>query len=407
MVEQGLESFCKKRVVLLQGPVGPFFKNLSMDLQNVGATVFKINFNGGDRFFSLPGSIDYTRGLNEWSGYFTEFVEKNRIDAVILFGDCRDYHRIAHSIADRKGIDIGVFEEGYIRPDYITFEKYGVNGHSLIPRNPDFYRSLESSEYVIGESISVGYTFWYTAWWAYLYYLFSALYYPRFRRYRHHRPLNPFELFYWIRSLWRKKWYKIKEKRFLECIVNELSKSYFLVPLQISTDSQVQKHSDFNSIEHFIDMVIKSFATHASGKTRLLIKHHPLDRGYNNYRPYIRKLAQKYGVSSRVDYIHDQFLPTLLEHTKGVVLINSTVGLTAVGHNTPVKVCGMAIYDFKGLTYQGELNQFWKDAENFTIDHDLYERFRGYVIRNKLINGSFYRKLDQSPLKSGILWNNG
>lgn len=42
-------------------------------------------------------------------------------------------------------------------------------------------------------------------------------------------------------------------------------------------------------------------------------------------------------------YIHDQHLPALLEHARGAMMINSTVGLSAIHHNTPLKVCGTAI----------------------------------------------------------------
>ncbi len=44
-------GFTGKRVLLLQGPVGPFFWNLSKDLQKRGADVFKFNFNAGDALF--------------------------------------------------------------------------------------------------------------------------------------------------------------------------------------------------------------------------------------------------------------------------------------------------------------------------------------------------------------------
>ena len=40
--------FCGKRVLLLQGPVGPFFSNLAHDLRHAGAEVLKVNFNAGD-----------------------------------------------------------------------------------------------------------------------------------------------------------------------------------------------------------------------------------------------------------------------------------------------------------------------------------------------------------------------
>ena len=51
MLSEGLEQFSGKRVLLLQGPVGPFFALLAQDLREAGAEVFKVNFNAGDCLF--------------------------------------------------------------------------------------------------------------------------------------------------------------------------------------------------------------------------------------------------------------------------------------------------------------------------------------------------------------------
>lgn len=399
-----MKVFKDKQVVLLQGPVGPFFKNLAFDLKQVGAAVYKINFNGGDKFFSPNNFVDFTGSIDDWGDFFSEFIEKYSIDAVILFGDCRKYHRIAHTIADNRGMEIGIFEEGYIRPDYITFEEFGVNGNSLIVRNATFYNDLNENEFTIPEPIQVRNTFWHMAMWASLYYFFSTLFYVRFRNYQHHRPLNPFEGFFWIRSIWRKQWYKIKESGIQHNLITLNSKKYYLVPLQISTDAQVRDHSDFNSVEQFIEQVIVSFSSNAPKESLLIIKHHPLDRGYNDYSRLIKRYAKLFNITSRVKYIHDQNLPMLLEHARGVVMINSTVGLSAIHHSAPLKVCGMAIYDFEGLTYQDSLDRFWVAAEMYESDRELYQRFKGYLVNHKQINGNFYRRFENSELKSGVLW---
>ncbi|MDD2828396.1 MAG: capsular biosynthesis protein [Sulfuricurvum sp.] len=405
MVRRGLQSFKDKKVVLLQGPVGPFFKNLGYDLENVGAEVYKINFNGGDWFFSSDKNIvNFRNHFDQWESYFTNFIETYNIDTVIFFGDCRKYHQVSHKVADYKGLDIGVFEEGYVRPDYITFEEFGVNGYSQLSRDPQFYKSLSEEEFLAPDPIPVGNTFWCMASHAVLYYFFSAVLYPVFHRYTHHRPLNPFETFYWIRSLWRKQYYKMKEYGMQMDLIEHHSKSYYLAPLQISTDAQVREHSDFSSVENFIERIIGSFSANAPKDTLLVIKHHPLDRGYHDYSSFIRRLAHHHNVATRVRYIHDQHLPSLLEHARGVVMINSTVGLSAIHHNAPVLACGTAIYDFEGMTYQGSIHSFWNAAETFKINRDLYHRFRGYVIRSNQINGSFYRCLNHSNLHSGVSW---
>lgn len=404
MVSLGLESFKNKNIVFLQGPLGPFFQNLMKDFVDVGATVHKINFNGGDWYFSSDNVVNYRGSLEEWGEFFSRFIENYKIDTVILFGDCRNYHRIAHAIADENGLNIGVFEEGYVRPDYITFENFGVNGHSQLPRNRDFYDLLMEDEFAILDISNVNNTFWAAAWCAIVYYFFSALFYPVFRQYRHHRPLNLFEGLFWIRSMYRKWIFRFSEKNIFSSLNIIESKNYFLVPLQISTDAQIHAHSDFDSVESFIKRIISSFSTNAPQNTFLVIKHHPLDRGYHDYSKLIHRLSNDNSVAERVIYIHDQHLPTLLEHARGVVLINSTVGLSAIHHSAPLKTCGSAIYDIDGLTYQGSLEAFWHDSKNFIVDKILYERFKGYVINNKQINGSFYRRLKESKFKSGVLW---
>lgn len=51
MIEQGMGAFRGRNVLLLQGPVGPFFSRLAHDLELAGASVHKVNFNAGDSLF--------------------------------------------------------------------------------------------------------------------------------------------------------------------------------------------------------------------------------------------------------------------------------------------------------------------------------------------------------------------
>jgi capsular polysaccharide export protein len=85
------------------------------------------------------------------------------------------------------------------------------------------------------------------------------------------------------------------------------------------------------------------------------------------------------------------------------VVINSTVGLSAIHHGVPLKNLGEAIYDMPGLTFQGELSEFWNQAKNPI--QNLYESFYNQVIRNTQINGSFYRRLPIRKYRSGIRWS--
>ncbi|WP_423455408.1 hypothetical protein [Ottowia sp. VDI28] len=123
-------GFAGKRILLLQGPVGPFFWNLAKDLRSADATIFKFNFNAGDWLFYPRGASSFRGELPQWPAVLEAFIVEHQIDAVLIFGDCRPVHRCVPALTERLGCALGVFEEGYLRPDHVTFEPRGVNGHS-------------------------------------------------------------------------------------------------------------------------------------------------------------------------------------------------------------------------------------------------------------------------------------
>ena len=403
MIEAGLTSFKDKHIMLLQGPIGPFFHRFARDLEAVGAQVHKVNFNGGDWLFYPANSILFRGKMEDWPEFFEQSLIRHDIDIVMMFGDCRPLHKTAHQIAQLRGIEVGVFEEGYVRPDFITLERFGANDNSLIPRECEHYHGLMLPE--LPPVREVGKPFWYGALWANLYYLASTLLWPWFWRYQHHRPLNLFELWPWIRSLWRKWRYAIVQRHLLHDLVTNCSGRYFLVPLQVNNDAQIHFHSGFASVKGFIQYLIHSFAVYAPQDTILVIKHHPMDRGYHDYTRFIATVSRENGVEARVHYVHDLHLPTLFDHARGVVVINSTVGLSAINHDAPTKVCGKALYDMPGLTYQGSLDKFWKEAQSHIINQSLLKKFMNYLITHTQINGSFYKRVKVPDSHAGVCWN--
>lgn len=402
MISSGLSAFRDRRILLLQGPVGPFFSRFAKDLTAAGAQVFKVNFNGGDWLFYRRDAIAFRGDVEEWPAFFRQLVQQLDIDTVMLFGDCRVYHTKAYDIARQLGLEVGVFEEGYFRPDYVTLEREGVNGYSALPDKPIFYLNSVPARRV--RTDAVGNTFWHAASWAVLYYLAAHFLRPLFPRYQHHRPLTVLEGGHWFRSLWRKAFYRIKESGIQSTLVGPRSRKFFLVPLQVHNDAQIHVHSKFASVADFLRHVVASFAHNAPDDTILVIKHHPMDRGYSDYSALLKQLGDKFGLNARLVYVHDLHLPSLLQHARGVVVVNSTVGLSALHHKAPLKVCGDAIYNIKGLVYQGDLDNFWRDAQHTFINENLLTRFRSYVIETTQINGSFYKRLPIPGSASGIRW---
>ncbi len=384
-----LRSPNARRFLLLQGPVGPFFRRLATMLRAEGAHVEKVNFNGGDALF-FPGADHVFRGHAEtWPTFLEELLASGRFDEVVLFGDCRPLHAAAREVCAARGVSVAVFEEGYVRPSHVTLERGGVNAFSTLPRDPAFYTRSPRTSPTAGSP--VGNAYWFMASWAVLYYAAAWLQRGRFVHYEHHRPLTPREALPWVRSIAQKHRFGLRERGVERKLVERFRGRYFLVPLQVHNDSQVTVHSDFASVEEFIRTVIASFGAHAPSDTVLALKHHPLDRGYHDYTRVICEAAAAAGVDGRVHYLHDQHLPTLLEHARGAVVINSTVGVQALDHRTPLKVCGRALYDMPGLTYSGPLDAFWNDAQSFAVDDGLYDAFRARLVASTQLVGSFYR----------------
>ncbi|EAH6760724.1 capsule polysaccharide modification protein KpsS [Campylobacter coli] len=380
------KEFSGKTVLLLQGPVGTFFHRLAIKMEKNKTKVLKLNFNGGD-FFFYPNGKRCKCDEKDLENFYENFFKEKKIDAIVMYNDCRLIHAKAIKVAKGLGIGIWIFEEGYLRPYCITFEKDGVNANSSLPRDKNFYLSCNILTKESIKEIPGGFKF--MAFSAFLYWLFSFLLAPFFNNKLHHRTLFPFEFLFWFRSLYRKYLYKLTEKKLNQKIYS-LEKKYFLAILQVYNDTQI-KHHYKKSIEEFIEELILSFANHARAKSYLVFKHHPMDRGYRNYSKLINELSQKYHVEGRIFYVHDTYLPTLLKNALGCITINSTVGLSAILEGCPTKVCGNAFYNFEGLAYPKKLQFFWREAHAYKPNPSLVINFKNYLLNTNQFNGNFYK----------------
>jgi capsular polysaccharide export protein len=402
MVTKGLGAFSGKHVLLLQGPLGPFFRRLSRDLKENGARVTKINFNGGDWLFYPTAAVSFRGRMEDWPVFLAKMLADGKVDVVLMYGDCRPIHRCVREQTERLGVELGVFEAGYVRPNYITLERSGINDFSTLPRAADFY--LTTSAKPDNSPFPVGNVFWHAALWAVLYYLASSILRPLFRHYRHHRPLTVSEAWPWFRGVWRKYAYYRSDRHIQQRLEKEYSGRFFLVPLQVHYDSQMHVHSDFESVERFIQYVIADFAKNAPPDTALVIKHHPMDRAYRDYTALCDELAQRHGLQGRLIAVHDVHLPTVLNHTRGVVVVNSTVGFSALLHGVPVKVCGRAMYNITNVAYSGFLSDFWSHAQSHKPNSQILQAFRSYLIERTQMNGSVYKRLAKRDSHTGVVW---
>ena len=381
-----------KNILFLQGPVGFFFKKVGQQFTQKGANVYRIGLNAGDELFASRQNYTAYKGKPEaWYSFILHFLKEHNIDKIFIFGDCRYYQSLAVTASDTLGVEVFVFEEGYLRPHYITLERHGVNDYSRISRHPEFYKKIELSEIPPAKYSTPNPIYNWSI--VIAYYFIAKLLSFKYPYYRHHRNFSATqEFFYGTRSLVRKVIYTLRDKKYLPQIKNSLSKKYFFVPLQTHNDFQILQHSGYGSIEKFIIEVLESFARNAEKTMYLMFKHHPIDRGRKNYKDFILEQAQELGVEKRVIVIHDLHLPTCLEHAKGTITINSTVGLSSILKGTPTITLGRAIYNIKGLTNKNiPLDYFWDNPQK--PDEDLAQKFKFFLIHSTQLNGNFFGRM--------------
>jgi len=379
----------QRRVLMLQGLMGPLFRRIGQGLLKAGHSVYKINFNGGDRlFWRLPGGIDYRGTLEDWPAALAQILADKQITDVILFGDCRDHHMVATKVCRERGIPVHVFEEGYIRPDWVTFEQGGVNGHSSLPRDPEWYRAEAAKLPPAPEHKQVPSSFRRRATEGLAYNLADVLTRWYYTNWNNHRPWHPLvEGMGWWRKLRRRKERDAQAERLLDRL-EQSRQPYYLFPLQLDSDAQIRLHSPFAGIAEAMKVVLGSFAANAPADTRLVIKEHPLDNGVRDWEQIACDLAKRFGVADRIDYLPSGDIVPVAKRSLGMVTINSTSGTLGLSMGIPAVVLGTAIYDIPGITFQDGLDAFWR--EHRAPDQATFEAFRRVLIEQCLIPGGFF-----------------
>lgn len=377
--------------LFLQGVCSPFFRVLGERLSAQGHHVSKVNFNVGDFFaWRRSGAYGYRRTMSELPAFYKDTFNECGITDIVLFGDCRPVHTPAIAMARAHGIRIHVFEEGYFRPYWITLERDGVNANSRLPKDPDWFRHVARKVPKYGNGTPFNSKFWVRAAHDVSYNFWAGLNFILHPGYESHVPYSPASEY--LHYVARAARVKLRSKRDATTIArvaaNADTQPYYLLPLQLGSDAQIRHHSPFEDMTDVLSSVVKSFAHHAPRNSRLVIKNHPLDPGFLDYRRILSEVAEKYVIVDRIDYLESGHLPTLLSNTQGVVTVNSTVGGSALVHHCPTIALGSAIYNMAGLTFQNGLDRFWTEAEK--PDRHLFESFRNIVIHTTQLNGGFY-----------------
>ncbi|MEB3254062.1 MAG: capsular biosynthesis protein [Synechococcus sp.] len=371
-------------VLLLMGPIGLFFARFCRYLQGCGIPVTKVSFPLREFGFPADVCVPYREPMEDWRPFVRQLLQERGIRHIFMYGDFIIPHRIAIEEAQALGIEAWVFELGYLRPNYVTLERDRVNARSNLNQPVAFYRALPPADRLPSNIVLDPGWRWRKAWKAPTFIQHAFTRYPIIEG---EHKLQPTPGFLWcqLRGSWRYWLYRWQERALKRRLLEHLS--FFLAVLQVSSDSQIQMGSPYRGMHDFIEDVIRSFATHAHASDHLAFKHHPRDRGYNNYGRLIALLADRYGVSGRVHYFHDGALSRYLRTCRGVITVNSTVGLQALFHAVPTKTMGNTFYNLEGLTDQKPLNAFWRDPQ--PSERPLFWRFYHHLVTTTQVNGNF------------------
>jgi capsular polysaccharide export protein len=378
--------------LFLQGPHRPFFHRLGAMLRRTGAEVWRVGFNAGDcAFWFHPKSFIPFRGTQaQWPETFSNLVDGLKVTDIVLYGDVREIHAQAIAEAQRRGLTVHVFEEGYMRPYWVTYERGGSNGHSRLMRMSvaDMQKALELSDMEAPLPPAHWGDMRQHIFYGALYHWFVMFQNGDYRNFRPHRGLTVFQEFLlYIRrlTLMPLTW---ADRKIATARIRLGGFPYHLCLMQLEHDSSFQKHSPFATMPEFIKLAIDGFAEGAPGHHHLVFKAHPLEDGRVNTRRAIREAARAAGVADRVHYVRGGKLAQLLNDARSAVTVNSTAAQQVLWRGIPLKVFGDAVYAKPEFVSTQPLAEFFSQPTR--PDNKAYKDYRRYLLETSQVPGGFY-----------------
>lgn len=383
----------RRNFLLLQGPIGPFFKMLSDALVGRGHSVQKINFCGGDAAFFADG-VSFTGTVDEWSPFLLRACARTGVTDVVLFGDRRVYHETAIEVLSEgfPGMRVWVFEEGYFRPNWVTLDHWGVNARSAFPASrAELLGAVEGLE-TVREPGSVTIQPWFREFApvASRYYVMQSALRSTFPNFEYHRLATPgAELAGWAKSWGSRLAFDpdpAERKRFAQ---REAGR-HFVFALQLEGDYQIRRYSPFDRNQEVIEHVLQSFAKNRRATDTLVFKPHPYDYDWMRWQGIVKSRSRALGIEAHVMVITRCVPSEILTNCSGFITINSTFALKAMELGIPVKALGQAFWNYTPLAHEGSLESFWHSPDPGS--EALFGVFRAHLMAQTQYNGGFYSR---------------
>ena len=378
--------------LFLQGPHGPFFSRLATMIRRTGAEIWRVGFNAGDRafWFHRASYIPHTGPMADWPARFQQIVAEKRVTDLVLYGDTRPVHAEAIRIAKTLGLCVHVFEEGYLRPYWITYERDGSNGNSRLMEMSvaRMRKALEASDMDTALPPASWGDMRQHIFYGAAYHGCVLLFNHRYRNFQPHRALSVGQEFVlYLQRLLLMPALAV-ERQLATLRVRLGGFPYHLALLQLEHDASFQAHSRLASMTEFLQIVIEGFAGGAPRHHHLVVKAHPLEDGRVPLRRELRRLARVHGIAERVHFLRGGKLARLLDEARSAVTVNSTAGQQVLWRGIPLRIFGDAVYAKPEFISTAPLREFFARAER--PDRAAYAEYRRYLLETSQVAGGFY-----------------
>lgn len=389
----------RRSFLFLQGPHGPFFYDLSRAVQKSGAAVAKIGFNEGDRFFwrDRKSFVSFTDPLSDWPDFIADYLQGGVTDLVV-YGDTRPIHAAAISAAKSIGLTVHCFEEGYLRPYWVTYERGGANGNSrLMSMDVDEMRSALRTAPQTQPTVPAA--------WGDMrqHILLGAIYHwhilfrnDNFRNYVTHRETTVGREFYLHFKRLMTRPIHAQQRLQATRLIRREGFAYNLVLLQLSHDASIRSFSQFSGMSDFMHICVRDFARHAPAHHHLVFKSHPLEDDRQPLSVVAKQLGREFGVSDRIHFVRGGKLAELLDYSRAVVTINSTAAQQALWRGLPVKALGEGVFCKPEFTSGQTLAEFFRDPQKPNLA--AYRDYRQFLLATSQVMGGFYSRKGRGRL---------
>lgn len=388
-----------RHFLFLQGPHGPFFGALARKMQGVGARVSRIGLNAGDAFFwrGLPGYCAFLGERDGWQACLEAALDDGVTD-VVCYGASRPFHAMARALASRRGVTVHTFEEGYLRPYWITYERDGTNAESAL--NALTIVNMRDALAAGGSTPRPAPDAWgdmrQHVFWGAAYHAAMVAGRRRYPLYASHRTPEPTaEFIIYLKHLLTMPVRRL-HRRLATGRIRRATFPYHVALCQLSHDANFRDNSDFETQADFLNLVFAGFAKGAPRHHHLVVKAHPLEDGREGLPAIVRRLSAEHALSGRTHLLTGGKLAQLLDGAESAVTVNSTAAEQVLWRGLPLKAFGRATYNRAEFVSNQPLAAFFAKPDR--PDRDAYAIYRQFLLATSQIPGGFYANASRKKL---------